>query len=51
MLTGVLAVVFDGNLAYAAIAAMAAYWLVRNDVIERAARSLFGSRRADVTQP
>ena len=51
VLTGVLAVVFDGNLAYAAIAAMAAYWLVRNDVIERAARSLFGSRRADVTQP
>ncbi len=50
LLTGALTVVFDGNLAYAAIASMATYWLVRNAVVDRAVRALFG-RRAGATLP
>jgi SulP family sulfate permease len=50
LLTGALTVAFDGNLAFAAIASMAAYWLVRNAVVERAARALYG-RRVSATLP
>jgi MFS superfamily sulfate permease-like transporter len=50
LLTGALTVAFDGNLAFAAVASMAAYWLVRNAVVERAARALYG-RRVSATLP
>lgn len=51
LLTGVLTVAWDGDLAYAGITSLAVYWLVRNGVVERAARALFGGRRIDATLP
>lgn len=50
LLTGALTVVFDGNLAYAAVTSMAAYWFARNPIMERAARAVY-ARRASPTLP